>query len=125
MPVQAPDASHTESLRLYKFPTIQMMACAGAALQQLQHFLMRVQAPNASHANPYACAGSQQFKQLLTPGQAFGKLTSKSLPFYRFPKLHTHILTLVQVTTNSDHSLHLGSHPTVLTIPYTTKINSV
>ncbi|MBW0487409.1 hypothetical protein O181_027124 [Austropuccinia psidii MF-1] len=57
-PVQAPNASHTKSLRLYRLPTIQIIAYARAALPQLQHFLMRVQAPNASHPNPHTCAGS-------------------------------------------------------------------
>ncbi|MBW0554212.1 hypothetical protein O181_093927 [Austropuccinia psidii MF-1] len=137
-PVQAPDASHAKSLCLYRFPTTQIVPYAGEASQQLQHFLRQLQAPNASHANPYACAVSQQFKQLLTPGQAFinsytntyactgsQSFTCTSLRLYRFPKLHMHILILVQVPYNSDHSLRLGSLPKILKILYTTKINSV
>ncbi|MBW0510415.1 hypothetical protein O181_050130 [Austropuccinia psidii MF-1] len=57
-PVQATNASHRKSLRLYRLLTIQIIAYARAALGQLRHFLMWVQAPNASHPNPYACAGS-------------------------------------------------------------------
>ncbi|MBW0474492.1 hypothetical protein O181_014207 [Austropuccinia psidii MF-1] len=43
-------------------------ACTGS--QQFQKLLMLVQAPNASHAYPYACTGSRQFKQFLTPVKA-------------------------------------------------------
>ncbi|MBW0533256.1 hypothetical protein O181_072971 [Austropuccinia psidii MF-1] len=32
MPVQAPEASHAKSLGLYRFPTLQITAYAGAAL---------------------------------------------------------------------------------------------
>ncbi|MBW0485052.1 hypothetical protein O181_024767 [Austropuccinia psidii MF-1] len=133
-----PDASHAKSLCLYRFLTIQIIAYAGAALRQLRHFLMQVQVPNTSHANPYACAGSQQFKQLLTPGYASNNshanpysctgsrcFTCTSLCLYRFPMLHMHILTLVQVPDSSDHSLRLGSLPTIPKIPYMTNINSV
>ncbi|MBW0511019.1 hypothetical protein O181_050734 [Austropuccinia psidii MF-1] len=101
-PVQASDASHTNSLRLYRLPTIQIIGYARAALQQLQHFLMQVQAPNASHTNPYSCAGSHQFKQLLTAGQASKNshantyactgsqcFTCTSLCLYRFPTFKT------------------------------------
>ncbi|MBW0537658.1 hypothetical protein O181_077373 [Austropuccinia psidii MF-1] len=97
MPFQYPDASHTKSLRLYRFLAIKIIPFARAASQKLQHFLMRVQAPNASHANPYACTGSQQFKQLRTPRHASNNshanpyactgsrhFTCTSLRFYRF-----------------------------------------
>ncbi|MBW0567651.1 hypothetical protein O181_107366 [Austropuccinia psidii MF-1] len=40
------------------------------AIVHMSWFVALVQDPNASHANPYACAGFQYFKQLLTPGQA-------------------------------------------------------
>ncbi|MBW0509876.1 hypothetical protein O181_049591 [Austropuccinia psidii MF-1] len=33
-------------------------------------FVVLVQDPDASHANPYACAGFHYFKQFLTPGKA-------------------------------------------------------
>ncbi|MBW0569632.1 hypothetical protein O181_109347 [Austropuccinia psidii MF-1] len=102
MPVQAPNNSHAKYLRLYRLPTIQILAYARAASQKLQHFLMQVQAPNVSHANPYACAGSQQFKQLLTPGQASDNshansyactgsqpCTRTSSRLYRFPTFQT------------------------------------
>ncbi|MBW0587599.1 hypothetical protein O181_127314 [Austropuccinia psidii MF-1] len=49
---------------------------------------MPVQAPNNSHANPYACAGSRQ-------------LTRQSLRLCRLPTAHTPILTLVKVPDNS------------------------
>ncbi|MBW0538352.1 hypothetical protein O181_078067 [Austropuccinia psidii MF-1] len=68
-PFQAPNASPTKSLRVYRLPIIQIIAYARAASQQLRHFLMQVQVANSSHPNPHACAGSQQFRKLLTPGQ--------------------------------------------------------
>ncbi|MBW0520193.1 hypothetical protein O181_059908 [Austropuccinia psidii MF-1] len=43
-------------------------ACEGS--QQFKQFLTPVLASNNSHANPYAFEGSQQFKQFLTPVQA-------------------------------------------------------
>ncbi|MBW0557604.1 hypothetical protein O181_097319 [Austropuccinia psidii MF-1] len=52
MPFQAPDGSHAKSLRLYRFPTIQIIPYDEAASQQLRHFLMQLQPPNASHVNP-------------------------------------------------------------------------
>ncbi|MBW0566044.1 hypothetical protein O181_105759 [Austropuccinia psidii MF-1] len=94
IPVQDPNASHAKPCTVNPY--------TGAALQKLQHFLMRVQAPNASHANPYACAGSQQFKKLLTPGKASDNthanpyacigsqhFTCTSLRLYRFPTVQT------------------------------------
>ncbi|MBW0475078.1 hypothetical protein O181_014793 [Austropuccinia psidii MF-1] len=96
------DASHSKSLALYRFPTIQIIPYARAASQQLQHFLMRVQAPKASHSNPYAWAGSQKFKHFLTPGKASNNshvnpyawkgsqsFTLTSLCLYRFPTIQT------------------------------------
>ncbi|MBW0496215.1 hypothetical protein O181_035930 [Austropuccinia psidii MF-1] len=44
------------------------LCCAGS--RQFKSLLTPVLASNDSHANPDACAGSQQFKQFLTPGQA-------------------------------------------------------
>ncbi|MBW0498709.1 hypothetical protein O181_038424 [Austropuccinia psidii MF-1] len=40
------------------------------AIVHMYWFVALVQDPNALHANPYACAGFQYFKQLLTPGKA-------------------------------------------------------
>ncbi|MBW0529481.1 hypothetical protein O181_069196 [Austropuccinia psidii MF-1] len=102
MPFQAPNSSQEKSLRLYRFPTIKIIPYNRAAFQKLRHFLMQVQAPNASHANPYTWAGSQQFKQLLTPGKASEsshtnpyackgsqRFTHTSLCLYRFPTIQT------------------------------------
>ncbi|MBW0481608.1 hypothetical protein O181_021323 [Austropuccinia psidii MF-1] len=113
----------SQPLHLYRFRTIKIIAYAGAALQQLQHFLMQVHAPRASHKNPYDCAGSQQFKQLLTPGQA--SENSHANPYACTGSQHftCKVLMLVQVPDNSDHSLCLGSLLTILKIPYTNKIN--
>ncbi|MBW0470999.1 hypothetical protein O181_010714 [Austropuccinia psidii MF-1] len=119
-----PSDNAKNSLCLYRFPTIQIIAYTGAASRQLRNFLMWVQEPNTSHAKPYACTGSQQLKQFLTPGKAFNN-SHKYLRLYRFPTLHMHILTLVQVPNNLDHSLRLGSLPKILKIPYKTKINGV
>ncbi|MBW0574880.1 hypothetical protein O181_114595 [Austropuccinia psidii MF-1] len=69
MPVQAPNTSQAKSLHLYSLPAIQIIAYARASSRQLRHFLMWVQAPKASHKSPYACAGCQQFRPFLTPGQ--------------------------------------------------------
>ncbi|MBW0511916.1 hypothetical protein O181_051631 [Austropuccinia psidii MF-1] len=66
---------------------------------------MGVQPLNASHANPYACAGSQQFKQLLTPGQAADNSQANAYP-----------LTGCRHFTHT--SLHLCRFPTIQTIPY-------
>ncbi|MBW0520351.1 hypothetical protein O181_060066 [Austropuccinia psidii MF-1] len=75
MSVQDPTASHAKPCIVNPdageaswFPKIQTTPYARVASRQLQHFLMPVQAPDASHANPYACAGSQKFKRFLTPG---------------------------------------------------------
>ncbi|MBW0576326.1 hypothetical protein O181_116041 [Austropuccinia psidii MF-1] len=102
-----------------------------------------MQASNLSHANPYACAGSQQFKQFLMPGKASKKSHSNpyacagsenaknSLRQFWLPIIHTPILTLVQVPNNSNNSLRWGrlstihtqilmlvQVPTMLNIPY-------
>ncbi|MBW0538083.1 hypothetical protein O181_077798 [Austropuccinia psidii MF-1] len=84
---------------------------ARAASQQLQCFLMPVQAPNASHTNPYIVQAP--------------KNSSNSLHPCRCPTIHTQILMLVQVPDNSDNSLCLGSLLEILTMDYMTKINSV
>ncbi|MBW0517477.1 hypothetical protein O181_057192 [Austropuccinia psidii MF-1] len=84
-PVQALNDPHAKYLPLYRFPTIQIIAYAGEASGQLQHFLMRVQAPSASYANPYACAGSQQFKKIAYTREGFQQFTHKCLCWYRFP----------------------------------------
>ncbi|MBW0588766.1 hypothetical protein O181_128481 [Austropuccinia psidii MF-1] len=63
---------------------------------------MPMRAPNASHANPYACAGSQQ-------------LTRQSLRLCRLPTIHTPILTLVKAPKNAKNSLHLYRLPTIHT----------
>ncbi|MBW0552855.1 hypothetical protein O181_092570 [Austropuccinia psidii MF-1] len=57
---------------------------------------------NASHANPYACAGSRQ-------------LTRQSLRLCRLPTIHTPILTLVKVPKNAKNSLRLYRLPTIHT----------
>ncbi|MBW0502288.1 hypothetical protein O181_042003 [Austropuccinia psidii MF-1] len=116
IPVQDPDASHAKPCAVNPY--------AGAAFQQCQQFLTAVQAPSS-------CTGSLHCGSLLTAptlpyaGSRSQCFTCKSLCLYRFPKLHTHILTFLQVPNNSDHSLRLGSLPKMLKISYTTNINSV
>ncbi|MBW0565654.1 hypothetical protein O181_105369 [Austropuccinia psidii MF-1] len=61
-----------------------------------------MRAADASHANPYACAGSRQ-------------LTRQSLRLCRLPTIHTPILTLVKVANNAKHSLCLYRLPTIHT----------
>ncbi|MBW0522710.1 hypothetical protein O181_062425 [Austropuccinia psidii MF-1] len=88
-PVQAPNASQVKSLCLYRFPTIQIIAYAGAALHSSNtllcgcrfpalhmQILMLVQVPNNS-------------KNCLRQG--------------RLPTIHTQTLTLVQVP-NASHA---------------------
>ncbi|MBW0581703.1 hypothetical protein O181_121418 [Austropuccinia psidii MF-1] len=53
-----------------------------------------MRAANASHANPYACAGSRQ-------------LTRQSLGLCRLPTIHTPILMLVKDPKNAKNSLRL------------------
>ncbi|MBW0546857.1 hypothetical protein O181_086572 [Austropuccinia psidii MF-1] len=65
-------------------------ACAG--FQYLKQLLTPGQAANASHANHYACTSSQQFKQLPTPVQALD--ASHANPY------------VVQVPNNLKVSLH-------------------
>ncbi|MBW0492045.1 hypothetical protein O181_031760 [Austropuccinia psidii MF-1] len=67
-PVQDPDTSHTKPCTVNPY--------AGEAFQKLRHFLMRVQDPNTSRANPYSWAGSQSFM-------------CTSLHLYRFPTIQT------------------------------------
>ncbi|MBW0589368.1 hypothetical protein O181_129083 [Austropuccinia psidii MF-1] len=55
---------------------------------------------DASHTNPYACAGSPQ-------------LTRQSLRLCRLPKIHMPILTLVKVPQNAKNSLHLYRLPKI------------
>ncbi|MBW0589387.1 hypothetical protein O181_129102 [Austropuccinia psidii MF-1] len=66
-----------------------------------------VQDPEISHANSYACAGSQQFPR-------------KSLCLCRLPKIHTPILTLVKGPKNAINFLHLDRlltiHTPILTL---------
>ncbi|MBW0513818.1 hypothetical protein O181_053533 [Austropuccinia psidii MF-1] len=59
-----------------------------------------MRAADASHANPYACAGSQQ-------------LTRQSLRLCRLPKIHTPILTLVKAPKNAKNSLRLYRLPMI------------
>ncbi|MBW0591276.1 hypothetical protein O181_130991 [Austropuccinia psidii MF-1] len=61
-----------------------------------------MRAADASHATPYACAGSQQ-------------LTRQSLRLCRLPTIHTPILMLVKVANNAKHSLRLYRLPTIHT----------
>ncbi|MBW0558149.1 hypothetical protein O181_097864 [Austropuccinia psidii MF-1] len=63
---------------------------------------MPMRAANASHANPYACAGSPQ-------------LTCQSLRLCRLPKIHTPILMLVKFPQNGKNSLQLYTLPTIHT----------
>ncbi|MBW0591842.1 hypothetical protein O181_131557 [Austropuccinia psidii MF-1] len=63
---------------------------------------MPVQDPKNSHANSYACAGSQQF-------------TCQSLRLCRLPTIHTPILTLVKAPKNAKNSLRLYRLPTIHT----------
>ncbi|MBW0586710.1 hypothetical protein O181_126425 [Austropuccinia psidii MF-1] len=105
-----------QSLRLWGFPTthtpilmpVQVpdsshantYACDGS--QECSKFLTPVQASNNSHANPYACEGSQQF-------------TCPSLRLCRLPKIHTPILTLVKAPKNAKNSLRLFRLPMIHT----------
>ncbi|MBW0569051.1 hypothetical protein O181_108766 [Austropuccinia psidii MF-1] len=89
---------------------------------------MPVQDPKNSHANSYACAGSQQFTHqslrlcrlptihtpILTLVKA-PKNAKNSLRLYRLPTIHTPILTLVKVANNADKFLHLCRLPTIHT----------
>ncbi|MBW0548374.1 hypothetical protein O181_088089 [Austropuccinia psidii MF-1] len=87
------------------------------AIVRLSWFVALVQDPNASHTNPYACAGFQKFKQLLTPGQAAnashanGYACTSSQQFKQLPTpvqapdaSHTNPY-VVQVPNNSNVSL--------------------
>ncbi|MBW0593800.1 hypothetical protein O181_133515 [Austropuccinia psidii MF-1] len=86
-----------------------------------------VQDHDVSHANPYACAGSRQFKEILTPGQASddshanpyacagSNNAQNSLRLCRLLTIHTRILTLVQVPNNSNKSSLRGRLPMIHT----------
>ncbi|MBW0561715.1 hypothetical protein O181_101430 [Austropuccinia psidii MF-1] len=86
----------------------------------MSRFVALVQHANASHANPYACAGSDNAKSslrlcrlpILTPVQV-PKNAKNSLCLYRLLTIHTPILTLVKVANNADNSLHLCRLPTI------------
>ncbi|MBW0485417.1 hypothetical protein O181_025132 [Austropuccinia psidii MF-1] len=69
IPYACPSSEHVpcKSLRCSKFPTIEANPSPGKGSQQ---FFMPVQADDTSNANPYACTGSQKFKQFVTPVQA-------------------------------------------------------
>ncbi|MBW0587793.1 hypothetical protein O181_127508 [Austropuccinia psidii MF-1] len=79
---------------------------------------MPVQDSSNSHANPDACAGSQQFKQFLMPGKASNNShgnpyacagsddARNSLRLCRLLTIHMQILTLVKVPNNSNNSIH-------------------
>ncbi|MBW0580214.1 hypothetical protein O181_119929 [Austropuccinia psidii MF-1] len=123
-PFQAPKSSYAKSLCLYRLPKIQIIAYAREASRQRQHFLMQVQAPDASPKSLCLCRFST-IQRISYARAAFQQFTRKSLHLYRFLTLHTHILMLVQVPNISDHSLHLGSLPKNLKILCTTKINSL
>ncbi|MBW0494252.1 hypothetical protein O181_033967 [Austropuccinia psidii MF-1] len=58
-------------------------------LQKLLHFLMRVQAPNTSHANRYAWSGSQQLNTNPYSSTGFQRFTRTSLCLYRFLTIQT------------------------------------
>ncbi|MBW0551945.1 hypothetical protein O181_091660, partial [Austropuccinia psidii MF-1] len=64
-------------------------------------FVALVQDANASHANPYACAGSENPKS--------------SLCLCRLPTLHTQIITLVRAPDNSKNPLQQCRLPTIHT----------
>ncbi|MBW0557235.1 hypothetical protein O181_096950 [Austropuccinia psidii MF-1] len=90
--------------------------------------LMLVQAPENSHANPYACEGSPKCSKFLTPVQASDdshanpyacegsqQFTCESLRLCRLPTIHTPILTLVKAPKNATNSLCLYRLPTIHT----------
>ncbi|MBW0534240.1 hypothetical protein O181_073955 [Austropuccinia psidii MF-1] len=84
---------------------------------------MLVQDPNASHANPYACPGSQRFthKTLCCKSLCHSSLLTMPTIPYNCPgsQFFTRkLLTLVQVPDNSSNSLFQGSLPTAPTLPY-------
>ncbi|MBW0525964.1 hypothetical protein O181_065679 [Austropuccinia psidii MF-1] len=75
--------------------------CLSRIMTLQTQMLTHVQDPNASHANTFACTGSQNFKQLLMLGQPPNTptlpyagagsrwFTRKSLGLYRFPTIQT------------------------------------
>ncbi|MBW0499282.1 hypothetical protein O181_038997 [Austropuccinia psidii MF-1] len=75
------------------------------AIVHMSWFVALVQDPNASHENPYACAGLQYFKQLLTPGKAANPshanhyACTSSQQFKQLPTPPTQILTLCRFLT--------------------------
>ncbi|MBW0552617.1 hypothetical protein O181_092332 [Austropuccinia psidii MF-1] len=87
-----------------------------------------MRAADTSHANPYACAGSQQLTHqslrlcrlptihtpILTLVKA-PKNAKNSLSLYRLPRIHTPILTLVKVDKNADKFLRLCRIPRIHT----------
>ncbi|MBW0520756.1 hypothetical protein O181_060471 [Austropuccinia psidii MF-1] len=136
-----------KSLCWGSLPTMPNIAYACSGSQRFtRKILMPVQAPDNS--NNCLCQGSLVTAPTLSYGGAGTQcFTPKSLRLCRLPKiqqmayaragfqqftcksLRQHftrkILTLVQVTNNSDRSLRLGSLPTILKIPYMNKINSM
>ncbi|MBW0555145.1 hypothetical protein O181_094860 [Austropuccinia psidii MF-1] len=107
--VQAPDNSNN-CLRQGSLATALTLAYGGAGTQ---HFT-----PKSSRLCRFPTIQK-------IAGAGFQQFTCKFLRLYRFLTLHRHILTLEQVPNISDHSLHLGSLPTILKIICTANNNTV
>ncbi|MBW0496225.1 hypothetical protein O181_035940 [Austropuccinia psidii MF-1] len=105
MLVQAPN-NLNNSLRRCRLPMPPTQILTLCRFPTISKFLTAVQASSNSHANPDACAGSQQFKQFLTPVQALDNShvnpyacagsnnAENSLCLCRLLTIHTQILTI-------------------------------
>ncbi|MBW0580048.1 hypothetical protein O181_119763 [Austropuccinia psidii MF-1] len=81
-------------------------------------FVALVQDPNASHVNPYACAGFQYSADASHANPDMVQVPENlkvSLRWCWRPIIHTRILTLVQVPDNSNNSLSHSRLPTIHT----------
>ncbi|MBW0482544.1 hypothetical protein O181_022259 [Austropuccinia psidii MF-1] len=61
---------HMQSLTLVQVPkNSNNCLCQGTLPKIHKQILMLVKVPDTSHTHPYTCAGLQQFRPFLTPGQ--------------------------------------------------------
>ncbi|MBW0486201.1 hypothetical protein O181_025916 [Austropuccinia psidii MF-1] len=111
MPGQAPDDSNI-SLHWDSVPTIPTLPYAGAGFQRF------------TWKSLHWCRLLRLHTQILMAGKPPDNSKNPLLQC-RLSMLHMQILTLVQVPNSSDNSLRQGSLPTILKIPYSTKINSL
>ncbi|MBW0585009.1 hypothetical protein O181_124724 [Austropuccinia psidii MF-1] len=125
-PVKVPKNAKN-SLRLYRLPNIHTPILTLVKVpHNAKNFLHLCRLPKNSHANSYACAGSQQFTRpslclctlptihmpilMLVKAPENAK---NSLRLYRLPTIHTPILALVKVANNADNFLRLCRLPTI------------